>query len=462
MHANRQTHRQLSWQNWSFVLLFLGAIGLLAWLSTRYSFQADLTAAKRHTLSEASIQVLDKLEGPVTILAFARDAQASQSHARIEALLERYRHHKADLTFQFVNPDVSVDKVREYGISREGELVIEYQGRKENLTTLGEQALTNTLQRMLRAGERHVLFLSGHGERRFDGQANHDLGQFTQALQGKGVKFGSLNLSASPAIPADTAVLVIATPQVKLLDGEVKLITDYINNGGNLLWLSDPDETEGLGPIADVLGLKFDPGVVVDDSGRLLGIDHPAYILVTDYPEHPVTKGLDSITLFPIVRALSPVNESTSSWAYTRLLTTLPRAWSERGPLEGVIAFDPKQDQAGPLTIGYLLNRPRPVSGDDKGGDASKPMQRVAVIGDGDFLSNSYLGNGLNQELGERLINWLGQDDDFITIPPRTAPDTQLELTEYHSVAIVSLFLVLLPIGLLAAGITIWMRRRKS
>jgi hypothetical protein len=60
-----------------------------------------------------------------------------------------------------------------------------------------------------------------------------------------------------------------------------------------------------------------------------------------------------------------------------------------------------------------------------------------------------------------RIINWLGSDDDFITIPARIAKDTQLELSPFAGVIIGFGFLIILPIALLTIGLTIWWRRRK-
>jgi hypothetical protein len=87
--------------------------------------------------------------------------------------------------------------------------------------------------------------------------------------------------------------------------------------------------------------------------------------------------------------------------------------------------------------------------------------QRVAIIGDADFLSNRYLGNGSNLEIGVNLLNWLSHDDQLIAISPRPAPDTRLELSPQKQIAIATFFLVLMPLGLLASGLRIWLKRRR-
>jgi len=116
--------------------------------------------------------------------------------------------------------------------------------------------------------------------------------------------------------------------------------------------------------------------------------------------------------------------------------------------------FDPDSvERSGPLTVGVALVRPRP--------GAATHQQRVVVIGDGDLLSNTYLGNGANLELGLRIFNWLTADEIPILIPPRAAPDPTLNLSAGALALIAAVFLVGLPGILLASGWLIWFRRRR-
>ncbi len=451
MQISKQIHRKLRLESWTFVVLFLTVIGLVAWLSTRYHFQSDWTASGRHTLSEASVAVLKELNGPVTLTSFTRNDDVTGLRKRTRELISRYQRVKPDVVLNYIDPDQHPDKVRELGISIDGELRVEYGGRGENLQRIGEQSLTNAMQRLMRNGERKIVFLSGHGERRFDGQANHDMGEWGKQMIAKGFRMEALNLTADPKIPDDTAVLVIASPQAKLLEGEVKLIQSYVEKGGNLLWLNEPNQEDGLQALATQLGIGFVPGTLVDPTGQMLGIKNAAFIVVAEYPRHPVTEELTTLTLFPEAHAINMVGDA---WQSTPLLRSLGRSWSETGPMQGSVSFDQDKDIPGPLTIGMLLTR-------DQGEGDNKHQQRIAVIGDGDFLANSFLGNGANQELGSRLLNWLSNDDSMIKIPPRAAPDTKLEITPMLSLFIGAGFLLIIPGLLLGSGFAIWWKRRK-
>lgn len=459
MEITKKTRLNLRIQGLIFLLLFLSTIGLLAWLSKQYSIEADWTATGRNTLSAASIKLTERLPEKFTFTAFARDSDLIPARKSIRDLVGRYQKLTDKIELIFIDPETNPDKTRQMGITVEGEIVIEHQGRSEHVKSPNEENITNAIQRLMRSGERTVFFIKGHGERKPLGQANHDLGQFSVHLNKKGIKAESISLTETPVIPGEAAVLVIASPQVNFLEGEVKLIRDYVSKGGNLLWLHDPGSKYNLDALAKDLGIDFFPGVVVDPSTELLGIPDPTFSLVVQYPQHPITNDFNVLTLFPRAAGIND-KAVNAEWNKTAILQTVSRSWSEAGKLEGAIQFDQGIDTEGPLTIGLAMSRELGADKKDKP-DEKGTEQRIAIIGDGDFLSNAFLGNQGNQDMGHAIINWLSNDDTFIDIPSVTAPDSQLNLDQSTWSFVGLLFLIGLPVGLVAAGVMIWLKRRK-
>lgn len=458
MLVDRKTRLQLRAQGILFHVLFAGLVGLLAYLSTKYTFDADWTAAKRNSLADASVDLLKTLDRPVKVTAFARDNEALRG--AIRDALRRYQKHKPDIALEFVNPDTAPDRVREQGITVDGEMIVEYGGRSEKLTSRNESDLTNALQRLARSGERYVVFVEGHGERDPRGQRNFDLGTFGEQLTGKGFKLQTLNLASAQSIPDNTAVLVIAGPQTDYLPAEVKLLQDHVAAGGNLLWLADPGSLRGLKPVAETLGVSFMPGLIVDPTAQLMGINDPALILVADYAPSAVTRDFALMTLYP--QATAVAFAGPEGWRGDSFLATLPRAWQETGKLAGAVQFDAgTDDKQGPLDIGWALTRQVPEAAGEGATEAGKTReQRVIVTGDGDFLSNAFVGNGGNLDLGLNLFNWLAHDDAFINIAVKEAADLNLQLSNHQVVGISVVLLFGLPFGLVGAGLMIWWRRR--
>ena len=427
------------------LLLFLAVIGLLGYLGYTYDRRFDWTASGRNSLSQASRQVLDKLPEPVTVTVFARPNP--ELRANLDDLLQRYVAASPKFSVSFVNPDQAPARVKELGIRADGTMLLELAGRREKLEQLDEQALTSALMRLSRTGERTLIFLAGHGERSPDGQANQDLSTFTAALREQGVLATRPDPASGHDLPT-TATLVITAPRVDLTLGEVDAIQRFLAAGGNLLWLADPGPLHGLEPIAAQLGLRFVPGTLIDPVGQTIaGSAHFAIATPDNYRAHPALTGFDFTTLFPLAAGLE--HDAREPWVATDLIELGAEGWAETGPIEGKVSFDEGQDRRGPFALATAFTR--------KQGERE---QRVVVVGDGDFLSNSYVGNGGNLNLGLNLVNWLAADDSFVNIPPRTAPDTELTLSRDDSLLIGFGFLFVLPAAFAAAGAGVWLRRR--
>ena len=83
------------------------------------------------------------------------------------------------------------------------------------------------------------------------------------------------------------------------------------------------------------------------------------------------------------------------------------------------------------------------------------------MVGDGDFLSNTYLGNGGNLDLGLAMVRWLTDNDELIEIPAPVAPDARIELSRTAVAIIAGVFLVGIPGLMVVAGFTINLLRKR-
>jgi ABC-type uncharacterized transport system involved in gliding motility auxiliary subunit len=455
-------------------LLIAAVIVMLGVLSTRFKADIDWTAGKRNTLTAASVKQLEAMKDPLVFHIFAPSG-ADTRHA-IEADLQRYTRVKKDITLDFIDPSASPQKVRDYKVNYVGEIVAEYQGRRETLTATTEPAITTALQRLAYGGEQWVVFLEGHGERSTSEPGQGAFTKFAQVLKDKGLKVQGLNLIQTPKIPDNTSVLVVASPASKLLDGEGRIIADFVAHGGNVLWLADPDYAPGIDALAAELGVSWQNGYAVFPDYQALGVSNPLFFVATGYPPNPVTQGLDMVTAFPLARSLTV--KAPAGWQSQPLLQTTDSAWLETGDIgNGSIEFDAK-DIKGPLTIGATLTREyKPEStgpaktapenakpdgaGDAKDQTAKPHPQRVALIGDADFLSDAYLEQLGNQQLGVNLIQWLASRDTQLNIDVPKAPDSSLYLPGWATVAIAGGFVVLLPLLLIGYGVMRWAVRRR-
>lgn len=459
----RKLFKSHSLCNILFVLVLIGVAAGLGYLATRHHVQRDITYNTINSLEPASIEVLKQLDGPVTITVYAteQDARLGDIRKIIRDFLSLYQRYKDDIHLVFIDPEKNEEKTRAAEIRFNGEMVIEYAGRSEHMTKINETILTSTLLRLAHTRDQTVMYLDGHGERKLDGIANFDLGSvFGAKLKQNGFHISSLNLALAQEVPSNVSVLVITQPQLDLMRGEVDKLLRYVDRGGNLLWLVDAGPQHGLERLAEKLDLQLPPGIVIDPAATEMNA--PAtWSLGATYPPHAITRNFNLITAFPIARPLiwnenptdsdeSPMDSNQSkNWQHSVLVEVAARGWVSRKVPKGKPVFDKQHDVPGPSVIAMALQR-----------RINDRDQRIVVVGNGEFLSNSYAGNGGNVDLGVNMVNWLASEENLITLQPRAAKDSNLVLSKMELNVISISFLLMLPLFLAGVGVYIWRKRR--
>jgi len=300
MKMNRNLKLQMLAQSWLFVILFLLLIIILGYLAHQYRYAKDVTQASRNILTQGSIDVLNQMDGPVNITVFATNDDPSSGDNFRKGMIDfiaRYQRSKSDINLKFINPTEEPKLVQEANIKQDGEVVVEFNKRVEHIfPPIIEQDMTNLLVRLSRTNTKPIMFLDGHGERHMQGVKNHDLGEFGKQLEAKGFKFANPDLTIAQAVPSNGAMLVIASPQVNVSDIEAKKIKAYIEAGGNVLWLLDDNNFKGLDEVAEYLGIKVSPGIVVDMTAAQYGADAKV-AFASLYGDHPITRNFQLRTL---------------------------------------------------------------------------------------------------------------------------------------------------------------------
>jgi ABC-type uncharacterized transport system involved in gliding motility auxiliary subunit len=163
-------------------------------------------------------------------------------------------------------------------------------------------------------------------------------------------------------------------------------------------------------------------------------------------------------TLFPESHEVSAVGTDENGWKVSKLVEVAPNGWLSSAKLAkgAKPVFNEKTDKRGPINIGVALER---IYG--------KKGQRVVVMGNANFLSNTFITNGGNLDLGVNIVNWLAGDDNLITIQPMPLKDINVSIpdtdqgrlvawTVFHS------FQYFIPLGFMIAGLYFWWKRRRA
>lgn len=461
MNINRKLRFQLLVQNSFFVVLFLMLVILLGYLASQYRFATDITQANRNILTQGSVNVLKQMQAPVNITVYVTKDDASAGDNFRKGMIDfvaRYQREKKNVHLTFINPSEEPKLAQDAGIKSDGEVVVEYQKRSEHITPpIAEQEMTNLLVRLSRTNQQAVMYLDGHGERNLIGIKNHDIGEFGKQLEAKGFKFANPDLTIAPGVPSNGAMLVIASPQVDVSDIEAKKIKAYLETGGNLLWLLDDDNLRGLDVVADYLGLQVSPGMVMDMASAQYGAD-ARVSFASLYGAHPITTNFMLRTLFPEAHQVSAKGTDANGWKVSNLVEVAPNGWlaSQKIAKDAKPVFNEKLDKPGPINIGVALER-----------TYGKKGQRIVVMGNANFLSNTFITNGGNLDFGINMVNWLAGDDKLITIQPMPLKDINMTIPDTDSGRIIAWtvfhgFQYFIPLGFVIAGFYFWWKRRKA
>ncbi len=451
------------------VLLVAGILIVVALLASWHQIRFDTTRGKTQSLSAVTKALLQQVQKPVTMTVFLPEGSAERQNAR--DVLQRYVYQNSKVTFHFVDPEREPLKARELGYRYPGNIVLEYEGRRQLAERPDEQAISNTLRRVLKPERKVVYFLIGHGERDIArvGQGGFQVAR--QALENEGYEIKPLNLLTQAQVPQDAVVLILAGPKKQLLANEIEALKAFLGRGGRLLLLLEPFEDAGLQDFLAAYGVGLTQGIILDlnEVSRALGVS-AVMPLVVQYGPSPITRDFQNIvTLFPLARPLS-LSRDVKTAALIPLATTMKSSYEKMGKgwmKSGQAAFDPKEDKKGPFTLAVQaeieLQPPKAPKEKPQAKAATKASEMdqtyMVVVGDVDFADNAYFNLFGNGDLFLNTVNFLASEESQITV--REAVKAQLlRLTGGQIWSLFVASLVWAPLVMLVAGIWAYRRRR--
>jgi ABC-type uncharacterized transport system involved in gliding motility auxiliary subunit len=425
-----------------------------------------MTTQKFYSLSEQSVDVADQVMEDVHVRAF----YPGGDHPDVRDLLELYQNRNGRITWEFIDPDKAPLVAQQYAVTvygdlsnpltgesvRYGTLILEMGGRTERIEKqsqpLVEEDVTNALLKIIKGERKTIYFVEGHGERSVDDSERTGFSLVRGGLERENYVVNKINLVQEDRIPEDASIVVVAGPASELFANELDLIDAYLNNGGSALILLDPAPAASLKSLMTKWSVNVGDNVVLDATGmgRLLGMG-PAAPLVASYGPHQITERMRSMTFYPMSRSVSAAATPVAGLTVETLVETSTNSWGETN-MEGAEAvLDENTDLKGPVPLGLAVSKSE--------GEAARG--RLVVYGDSDFASNAYYSQAGNGNIFMNTINWLAHDENFITIRPKSQDDRPLTMTEGQSRLVSYIAVLLLPVSVLVAGVSVWMKRRK-
>ena len=443
-------------QGTNTTILTLAVIAILAvinFVGFRHHKTFDLTTEKLYTLSDQTRNVVSGLKQDLTVARFDKTPNNA-----FDDLMAEYRVLSPHFKYQFVDPQQKPEVAQDYGATHMGDVVVAYGIRKDHLDAsahgqLGEEDVTGAIVKLTSDKVKEVCFVTGHGEKSLSDGSQDGYNQVDAGLKKENYTTKTINLIADNGVPADCSVVVIAGPKQSYYPQETAMIGKFLDAGGGALIMVDPATDPKLDDLFHAWNVDVGTNVVVDASGmgQLFG-SGPIIPVVQDFGSSPITKGFQgSVAFFPLARTASIADKSKSIPQTVELLKTSERSFTipKLEPGQKKISFDSKTDKIGPLSLGVAANR--------KMGDKDA---RLVVIGNSQFAANPWASQQRNGDLFFNTIDWLMQDENLISIRPKSATNRRVTLSEAQSAALHWVNLIFLPGLVIFSGVYIWWKRR--
>jgi ABC-type uncharacterized transport system involved in gliding motility auxiliary subunit len=453
------------------ILVVLGILIAINYLSTRHNKRWDLTAAHQFSLSDQTKKVLADLKEPVKIRVFAR----SDAFQPFRDRLDEYTYQSKQVSVEYIDPDKRPGVAQQLGVTALGTIVLEYKGRNEKVNSEAEQELTNGLIKVIQGRQPKVYFTQGHGEKDTAGAQPGGYNAVVGGLTSGNFVVDKVVLAQQGAVPADADIVIVAGPKTDFLPPEIDALKAYLAKGGKLLVMLDPilkaeqAQPTGLQALLKDWGIDAGNDVILDVSGmgRLIGTDESVPVAAS-YPPHAITEDFRLLTAYPLARSMSPIEGGVNGHTAQKIVETSNRSWAEtnlKSLTGGQPAKQDEGDKAGPVALGSAVSAPvaaaPPPATPPKEGEAPKTAEtRIVAFGDSDFASNGALGVAGNRDLFLNTVNWLAQQENLIAIRPRDPEDRRITLTADQERRIFFLTVLIVPGLVLLAGVQTWWRRR--
>lgn len=441
-------------------LLVLGIVILVNIILIRHNYRWDTTKGKLFSLSPQSKKIVRELKNDVLVKAFFRPS----NQTGIRDLLSEYADQSNRFQYEIIDPDVNPGLVKQYNIESYGTIVLEHKDNIEQLKEDTEQEITNALIKVTREGVRKIYFTTMHGEHDIDNVNPEGLHEAKQGLEKENYKVEKLFLAEKQTVPEDCAVLVICGPNKDLLEIEYQAIEKYLDPGGKLFILLDPEQPDLL-KLLSQWGFEIGNNTIIDVSpvGQLFGAGYGSP-LITRYEAHEITENFNLMSIFRLARSVTSVAQPDSGITVKTLIQTteFPGSWAETNLEVDNIQFDEGKDLKGPISIVAIAEKDV-TSGPDstlEADSAQRLKTRIAVFGDSDFITNAYYHFQGNKDLFLNVISWLAEQGDLISIRSKEPADNRLALTALQSQIIFWFGVVLLPLSILIAGMVIYAQRK--
>ena len=433
----------------------------------------DFTKEKLYTLSEDSKMQIKNINEDVHIYFFGYD----ELNPTI-ILAKQYKDINNKISAEAIEISKRPDLAQKYGIDNNMSIgiIVESQERYKVLTSndfitydtttfetidITEQKLTNAIIDTTIAKKANIYFLTGHEEKNI----LDELVTINAFIQNEINNVYSLDL-LKQEFPKDCDCLVIPNPQKDFADIETNKILEYINRGGNIVWLDNPSikdvDYPNINKILDNFGFKFSKGLIGEQDQNKMVLNNP-FLILPNISYNDITKDLYTGAGVVFAGAGKIVFQDDEKLKELGLeINNLLTSSDKSVYIEDYTATsfaNANNIENGPFILGAQINKKI----DDQ------TNAKIIVFSNYNFMTDITVNESTNLKLinlynnKDLILNsiaFLTDREDTIRIRKDLGLITYTATNKQDLV--VKLIIFIIPIAIIIFGIIVWIIRRKN
>lgn len=457
-------------------------IGTVNWFAAANNKKWDMSQNKFYSLSDQSERIGGELKEEVVMRVWTTSLMKMSENVDLQKFFENYKNSgKGKLKVEIKNPNEDAITAKQDRITRDNVIVVKSasgrEARIENFNdTKAEELVTNAIIQAIKGNRKKTLcFTSGHGEASINDSQPTGISILRTALSESSYEAKEIVLGTLEKTPEECEAMVIAGPETDASEREIKMLQDYMAQGGKVIALLGAGTTSAWRKLGSQFGVELQSNIIVDPR-----TSPPIYTLTRNFSQDvELVKGLNRFVLFPNASSVTVPTQSpdpkasvktfisSESYTYAKtgdlknmrtlnqgagdakgplplaVLITKPiekTAAAPTGPIVPRKVLPPAAPKAGPApepTTSYLdklipsAHAQVPGMPPEPNEEAPPPKTELmfVIIGNSSFIRNAVLDKMGNLDLFLNTMNFVLQDKDLMGIRPKEVRQTMLEMT---------------------------------
>ena len=442
----------------------------------------DFTQEQLYTLTDESKEKVKDIDKDVNMyfIGYSSDnstvdlaKQYEKENERINVEAIEDVNERPDLTQKYGIESGSTGIIIECGekskVLTDQDLVT-YDTSTYETISIAEEKLTSSIQSVTSDKVPKVYFLNGYSEFSLE-QGMYMLNVY---LGNEVNEIASLDILSQGNVPDDCDTLVITTPSKDFDDVATNSILDYINKGGNILWLNaaiaEEQDLPNVNKILDTYGIKpFEVGIIRETDTSKMVSESPDLIM-PEIQYSTITEDLYNTTGAVFVNA-TKINIDTDRLEELNVEESDLLLASEGSYFR--TNFNNQQNAAaegeetGTFVVGAEMTKTIQAADEEAG--TEEIASKLVIYGENYFASDYQLSQNsqyaaiqlaYNKDLVLNSIAYLTDREEDITARKDTGTVTYTATEQQDTIIRIIIFTV--PALIIIAGIIVWQVRRRK